>query len=121
MVHSADEPAARPYDEPEAAELADVLAEHLAGLPISDVVVERVAGVGDLKPAVAAPGRSEQLAAADGGREVRRPRLRAGARAGALAAGILRERVEREAAAVEQDPAVRGAVDGDGAAGRGGR
>src|SRR6266511_3179083 len=50
--------AARLDHEPEAAELVDVVAEHLPGAP--RVAVERVAGVDDLGRAVVALGRPEQ-------------------------------------------------------------
>src|SRR5439155_13741159 len=45
--------------------------------------------------------------------EVRRPRLRARARAPAPAARVARERIEDEAAAVEEDPSVRRGLDDD--------
>src|SRR5262249_23751961 len=101
-------------DEPRPAELLHVLAEDLAGLPVADVVVERTAGVGDLELAVLATGRTDLLAAADRAREIRRPRLRAGAVAAATTSGVPRARIEDEAATVEQDVAVAGRVHADG-------
>src|SRR5207244_1443199 len=58
----AKELAARPDDQPRAAELGDVLAADLPGLGVADVVVERPPGVRDLAAAVAALGRAEQRA-----------------------------------------------------------
>jgi hypothetical protein len=50
---SPDERAVRPDDEPEAAELGDVLAEDLSGGAVADVV-ERLPGIGHLEPAAGA-------------------------------------------------------------------
>src|SRR5438034_8391059 len=81
-MSSTDEPAARADDEPQPAELACVLAQQLA-LPVVDVVVERLPGVGQLPPAVAAPGFRELGAARSHARaqcssdDVRRPGFRA--------------------------------------------
>src|SRR6476620_4556227 len=47
---------------PAAAEVGQGLALRLAGLRVKREVVERVAGIGDLQPAVAALARAEQLA-----------------------------------------------------------
>ena len=57
---SSDSRSGRPYDEPEAAELVDVLAEDLQRLAVTDVVVERLARVGHLPASVASPDRAEQ-------------------------------------------------------------
>src|SRR5919201_1685393 len=86
------ERAARSEHEPGAAVLGDVLAQHLPGPLVADVVVERPPRVRHLPLSVATAGRPEKgpLDAGAGGEsaasEVRRPRLRAGAVAGAVAA-----------------------------------
>ena len=88
---------------PDAAELGHRLTEHLVGLVLVDVVVERVAVVGDLRLAVAALGSAEQalLDALTGARlalgDQRRPGARAVAVALALLAGLLGEEVQRAA------------------------
>src|SRR5439155_10751096 len=116
----ANERAARAQDQPEPAELAHVLAEDLPGAAIADVVVERPPGVGDLSgPVRTAGGAQEGLRDAFAGQEspledVGRPGGCAGAGADALALGILREPVEHEAPAVEQDPSEARAPDREG-------
>ena len=87
-----DRGAGRPDRVPRGAERRRALAGRLAGLRVREVRVERVALVGDLKLPVLPLGRPEQrgLGGCAGlGRALgqqRRPVLRAGARAGALAA-----------------------------------
>src|SRR5439155_8529019 len=111
---SPDRPALRVDDQPEAAELGDVLAENLARGPVADVVVERAPRVGDLQPPVTAANGAEQRALDAGVRagrcadDIRRPGRRAGAAAHATVARVPGEGVEREAAPVEEDPAVLG-------------
>src|SRR6266516_83532 len=96
-----DEAAARPHHEPGATELCDVLAEHLPGLRVADVVVERPMLVRNLAAAVSAPNRPEQrlFHAGSGTRScshhVRWPDLRAGACAEAPSRRVVCERVER--------------------------
>src|SRR5438477_401320 len=90
-------------DEPGAAELDHVLAQHLPCPAIADVVVERPSGVGDLELAVRAARRPQQgalrartrLEAA--AQDVRRPARGAGAGAVAVAARVAGERVEGKA------------------------
>src|SRR5688500_13847851 len=60
-AREAHELSARTHDEPEAAELEDVLAEHLAHRVV-DVVVEGPAAVGQLPPPVAPARRPVQRA-----------------------------------------------------------
>src|SRR4051794_8474689 len=108
----ADQLAARRHDQPIAAELGHVLAEDLAGLRLAAVVVERSAAVGDLVVLLAPQDAAEQLrsraapSAQPAGRVERRPGVRAVAEARTRAAAVLRERVERVAAAVDEDRAV---------------
>src|ERR671918_3020208 len=77
-----DEVSVRPLDEPEAAEPEHVLAQHLPRLAVADVVVERPPAVGQLPPAVAPPGRPQEVALRAGscpepaGHDVGRPRRR---------------------------------------------
>src|ERR671937_1120967 len=111
-----DQLAARPQDQPAAAELEHVLAEDLARAAIADVVVERPARVGDLAPAVAAlhgPEERPLYARADAElplrRVVRGPGLRAGPVAG-TAPMVARERVENVAATIVERLSVAGRV-----------
>src|SRR3954447_26918530 len=105
---SADRLAGCVYDEPDAAGVDDLLALRLA-LGIGGVVVEGVASVGHLQPAVLAPGRADQPApdaaasARLGLHDVGRPGLGAAAVAAALAALVATEQVQRAVAAIEDD------------------
>src|SRR5262249_49919255 len=116
---SSDELSVRSDDEPRAAELSDVLAEHLQRLRVADVGVERSPGVGELDPSVAPVDRADQPRIGPGsGRgavrdDVRRPRLGTGPAAIAAPGGVLGERVEGEATAVEEDRPIPGVADGD--------
>src|SRR5439155_25133356 len=88
---------ARGHDIPAAAKLFNILAEHLAGAPISDVVVEGVATIGDLDRPVAPPAPPEQVRARVGaGKPLTRrqegwPRSGAGPVASARGRAIARE------------------------------
>src|SRR5436309_8411853 len=53
-------------DIPATPELFDILTEHLAGLPISDVAVQRMAAIGDLSRTVAPPRAAEQARSRSG-------------------------------------------------------
>jgi hypothetical protein len=102
------EPPVGPHDEPEAAELRDVLAADGSRLTVADPVVKGTSGVRDLPVAVRSPYRGEERrleASTDpkgAPEEVRRPGLRTRLGASATAARITRERVQRVAAIVEQ-------------------
>src|SRR5262249_19144014 len=96
---------------PAAAEAGEALALRLARLRVLDEVVERVAGVGDLDPAVAAPAGAEKrrLCSARGDRPSagykRGPVLGTVAVSGALRALVVRPDVERLAVGVDEDAA----------------
>jgi hypothetical protein len=66
-------------DVPVSAELFDVLAEHLSGMQIANVVIEGVAVVGDLRGTIPSSHRPDQLRQRAGpgggpaGRQERRP------------------------------------------------
>ena len=100
-------PAARPDDPPVAAVEVHVVAEHLPR-PLVRVVVQRLAGVGDLAPAVAPPERAEQPRADALARHRRalrvdgRPRRRALAVTDGLALRVALEDVDRLPLGVEQ-------------------
>src|SRR5262249_54818984 len=96
---------------PAAAEAGQPLALRLAGLAVLDEVVERMAGVGDLDPAVPAAAGAEQarLRAAGGDRPAagppRPPVLGTVAVAAAACALVVRPEVERLAVGVDEDAA----------------
>src|SRR4051794_331262 len=121
--------AARREHVPRGAEVGRALAVGLAGLLVAGVEVERVAVVGHLRARLP-DGRAEELGLDAGARlrlavgQERRPELRAGAGARALAVLVLAEVVERAALPVDEDRAELRLADGDGrpaACGRAGR
>src|SRR5271166_2857710 len=93
--------ARRRYDPPMAPILLDVLAEDLPRHEVTDVVVERMAVVGQLTGAVCSTSDGNERVVCSTARtvlvrhDVRGPRLRAGSGAAACAGGVVGKQVQR--------------------------